>query len=378
MRTSEVRLHSAILADLLNPFGKHEQGDIFLKLFLEYFNYSHFDSSTAKVIPEHYIGPVTETKGGRIDILGTDAKGRHLIIENKIYAQDQNNQLIRYHNFDQFSKILYLTLDGKDPENYSISNENRNDSAQDTDQTFHDEEFARLTLVKDRDFQCISYKRDIIEWLELCKNKSIDFPLLHGILSQYIFLIKSLTNQSTNQKMSTDIAKQITSSTDSLKAYFEARNAYEIVRNEIFAEFVNAMKAISIKGKDEISFSAYNKDFNEFYFTSNRLTELNLQISFGFDNANHTEFGFGFKWIDSKKPNNSLSFNLREGIEKLPFSTDFDSSDSWPAYAFSSDEVYRTWDDNSYIKIKAGEMIEFIESTIRQLYGIVLEASKMI
>ena len=33
LSTSEVRTHSAFLAELLNPEGSHGQGDIFLRLF---------------------------------------------------------------------------------------------------------------------------------------------------------------------------------------------------------------------------------------------------------------------------------------------------------------------------------------------------------
>lgn len=45
------------------------------------------------------------------------AEGKQIIIENKIYAVDQDNQLIRYHNFRKGNtvKLYYLTLDGCEP-----------------------------------------------------------------------------------------------------------------------------------------------------------------------------------------------------------------------------------------------------------------------
>ena len=38
MERKEVKTHSKFLAELLNPKGSHLQGDMFLKLFIEYLN----------------------------------------------------------------------------------------------------------------------------------------------------------------------------------------------------------------------------------------------------------------------------------------------------------------------------------------------------
>src|SRR5690606_41341365 len=38
METAEVKTHSRFLAELLNPKGSHLQGDVFLKLFIDYLN----------------------------------------------------------------------------------------------------------------------------------------------------------------------------------------------------------------------------------------------------------------------------------------------------------------------------------------------------
>ena len=91
LQTSEVRLHSAIIAELLNPKGNHGLGDKFLKAFIDdiivkqlTFN---MDTSSTEVIVEYSIGPISEdsTEGGRIDILLKDNEKQTIIIENKIY-----------------------------------------------------------------------------------------------------------------------------------------------------------------------------------------------------------------------------------------------------------------------------------------------------
>lgn len=46
LESSEVRMHSAFLAELLNPKGSHGQKDTFLKLFIDRFCFkgNHFDT----------------------------------------------------------------------------------------------------------------------------------------------------------------------------------------------------------------------------------------------------------------------------------------------------------------------------------------------
>ena len=81
-------MHSAFIAELLNPRGTHGIGYRFLQAFLEivgipngYLDLAHCSQN----ITERSIGKTTETEGGRIDIIIED--GNHaVIIENKNYA----------------------------------------------------------------------------------------------------------------------------------------------------------------------------------------------------------------------------------------------------------------------------------------------------
>ena len=86
LRAEEVRLHSAMIAELLNPNGMHGLSNCFLQVFLERLGLpSDYIKEAKGTITERYIGPKTKTHGGRIDIIIED--GNHaIIIENKIYA----------------------------------------------------------------------------------------------------------------------------------------------------------------------------------------------------------------------------------------------------------------------------------------------------
>lgn len=173
LSTDEVRLHSSFIADLLNPKGKHGLGVKPLNSFLKILGLD-FDEETlgnCNVKREYVIGSISadQTSGGNIDILLTI--GDYLIIiENKIYAGDQPRQLVRYHNFAKsrpHHSLVYLTLGGDKP----------SDSSADE-------------LVYGKDYKCISYRKDITEWIEECLSMAVAKPLIRETLQQYLFIIK--------------------------------------------------------------------------------------------------------------------------------------------------------------------------------------------
>ena len=175
MCSDEMRLHSRLLATLLNPKASHGLGNEFLKLFLialglpeDYITYCK------EQIVERPIGEVIEATGGRIDIILED-RGHAVIIENKIYAGDQPNQLLRYHNYgvktfgENNFKLVYLTLYGSDPSPYSLGGEHF--------------EFIKL-----------SYAQDILKLLEDFVPTQPQKPV-HSTIEDYITIIKQLTDQ---------------------------------------------------------------------------------------------------------------------------------------------------------------------------------------
>lgn len=175
LRSEEVRLHSAMIAELLNPKGSHGLSDLFLQAFLEILELPDYVKEAKGKIKERNIGPKSETEGGQIDIIIED--GNHaVIIEDKIYASDQYNQLLRYNNYGKkkFKKgfeLVYLTLEGYKPDDKSLGGE----------------KFP---------YHLLSYKKDIVEWLNRCTKiaKSKRKPLVEAVIIQYKELIKQITN----------------------------------------------------------------------------------------------------------------------------------------------------------------------------------------
>jgi len=220
--TNEARTHSAFLAELLNPNGSHSKGKVFLVEFIEMLktkplgctdnnNENFFKSefnieNRIKVKVEHKIGNTSESEGGYIDILLTDNLQHKIVIENKIYATDQKSQLLRYHKFAPFAPLVYLTLDGRPPSKYSTNYDNGEDCKNDGDNE------VEKKVIR------ISYKTDILEWLQNCKKHTVDLPLLRETLSQYIHLIKYLTGQTMENKEKEELISGIINN----KHYLEA------------------------------------------------------------------------------------------------------------------------------------------------------------
>ena len=227
--------HSAFLAALLNPDGSHGMQDAFLKAFIDTIAHGgtkpELDTAHAKVYTEYNIGNITETTGGRIDILITDHSetgsgkdsGHAIIIENKIWAADQPNQLVRYHNFAPEAALLYLTLNGDEPSDQS-----------------------KGTLTN---YRCISYRSDIIGWLRQCAQLSFDKPRVRETINQYINLLQQLTNQNTMEQK--QLIQLLTN-----KENFEQATAVEQsmldVRKHIFQDIFRKQVEEQLKKEDAL------------------------------------------------------------------------------------------------------------------------------
>jgi hypothetical protein len=168
--------HSRIIAEFLNPNGSHSLKSKLLKCFIDRFCDDDalkqiFDCDNAHVRAERGVGDY-----GRVDILIDDRKHHAIIIENKIYAGDQQEQLKRYDEFAENEygegnyQILYLTLWGCDASEQSGGG------------------------VK---YKTVSYEKDIIAWLVECASIAEHLPPVRETINQYINHIKSLTHQDT-------------------------------------------------------------------------------------------------------------------------------------------------------------------------------------
>ena len=348
----EVKTHSPMLGELLNPKGRHGQGDIFLRLFrelvLDNFGVTDFDaeSKTAKLDLEYPIGPVTEDSGGRIDIVVQDGKGSAIFIENKIYAEDQPNQLKRYRKHDPKAHLFYLTLRGENPSGLSDAE------------------------LKDIKCKCISYGCHIRDWLNACRKEAVCLPPVRETISQYIHLIEKLTNQTTTITMNKELITELTKDEASLAAFFTLRDAENAVQNELIARLDTQLddlaKVFGLKRQGQLQRLSQKHD--GFYFTTPGLDKSNLQIGFAFDKAGYRDFFFGFRSQKTELESN-VSKNIHSAFKEQFKADKLDEPNlTWPASAWWS--VRQNWNPETFEAIRSGQFATELKAKLEKLAGI--------
>jgi hypothetical protein len=367
MESDEVKTHSRFLAELLNPKGSHGQKDVFLKKFIERFGIEKFDTSNAKVDVEFFIGQVTECKDDKMDILNRSTKctgggridilirsGENVImIENKIYAIEQPNQLTRYRNYHPSGKLFYLTLDGKESEDKNIDK---------------------------NDYECISYENDIINWLEECRKESVSIPNLREAITHYINLIKKLTGQNINTKMSEDILEKIVGNKERFEAYIDLTKScsYDnIVKKIIREDFITLIDSIAKKLSLDVDISHLDdKEWKRVYFFNDSIRELELQLCFEFRTSKrYIGFGYGFR-SDDENVNKNFKFKESYDLIKSNFDNNVQKETlyylTWQLF-----DNYSNWEDLETLKnIKFGSFKSDFEEKVKEMLAIIHSISE--
>lgn len=186
----EVRLHSRVIGSLLDVNGLHYQKELFLELFLEILDVNEFQFNfhESKIFLEYQ----------NIDLYLTDGK-KHIIIENKIYAEDQENQIKRYYEIIkscnkqlQYNDILvvYLSIDRSQPSSYSLENLIIKDNY-----LINNDEKVAI-------FKNINYKNEILNWLDKCLYEIQNITNLNESVQQYKNIVEKITNKYKGKVMS--------------------------------------------------------------------------------------------------------------------------------------------------------------------------------
>ncbi len=325
--TSDEMSHSKMIAYLLNQNANHGQSDLFLKRFIAnilelpiekqfHENVPHvqilkrFKTEKSIVTIEKVIGTIDmkNGSGGRIDILISNGED-YIIIENKIFAQDQESQLVRYKNFKPNieTPIFYLTLFGDQASEYSKRN---------NDQLLRERE----------DYLPISYSEFICKWIEDCISLVIDKPFIRETLMQYLNLIKELTNQSINKMMKNDLAQLLSKNYLDFKEILNVQNdVHQILLEEakIVLENMCQSKKIELTLFD----LKYGTSYTSFTIKNDLLEKLNIQFCVEFESG---QFYFGVVKLNDQISNDSEIKKIQNEFKK--FYPTFKTTSSWPVF----------------------------------------------
>jgi len=184
----EVRVHSRMIGAFLDINGKHYQDSLFLEKFLAEIKITNYDFKNSKLYLEYE----------NIDLYLTDGLN-HIIIENKIWAKDQDAQIKRYIDVIQKENdnvsienlyVVYLSIDRKQPSDYSLDTLNIKG------------DYIVNKSKKIARFVNINYKNEILNWLEECQYEVQNITNLNEAIKQYTDVVKMITNQYEGKIMS--------------------------------------------------------------------------------------------------------------------------------------------------------------------------------
>jgi len=226
--SDEVRLHSRFICSLLDPNSPHYQKELFLELFIKACGLEDFglNSQIAKVYKEYE----------NIDIYITDGT-KHIILENKIYAGDQEAQIKRYIKTIQQENgneaeiyVLFLSPQGREPTGYSL------DGLKIKDGRISNEKGDEIAK-----FKAISYDKEITAWLDLCLEETGNLTNLSAVISQYKNVIEKIYGKYKGVQMDTnEISKIILENYDIVE---EIKNKYfDIASSNKLNEFMLNVK----------------------------------------------------------------------------------------------------------------------------------------
>lgn len=289
----EAATHSKFLGNLLNPQGSHSQGTLFLELFLDELGITTLNINNAKVELEKSVG-----EQGRLDIYITDCENTSIVIENKIYAELQDRQLERYCEFLEIEKcknkyLIFLTLspyDRKSEENIITP-------------------IKKWTqIVK---FNHISYQCEMVSWLEKCREKAVQLPLIRESLTQYIQTIKILTNMNTTHNMIDELFKFAEKDSENYNSIKEISNAFQGLRKLILRKLFTLVKS---KFDDEFKIEEYCPETGCMCLAiyTDKLERKGLKYYITTERLDYGEQFVGFKDEKGKEWNMDLSRFIRE------------------------------------------------------------------
>lgn len=304
----EVQLHSRMIGALLDPNGKHYQNTLFLEKFLKIIGLNDFEMNLSNVT----IG--IEYKD--IDLYITDGT-KHIIIENKIWADDQPCQIMKYINIiieenknyfndpqendildESLLRVIYLS-----PRKKNVSSEHKINNGyieyKDGSEALRkcSERVNTKALVPDglknyrAKYKKIGYKIEILSWLKESRKEIKNITNLNESISQYIAVVERVNK---NYKGNVMTLENYMDDNEEMYQYLQELTK---VQNNIEPKFWNELFN---KLKSETSLSdTYKIEFNEKSSFKNKpeikmISKVNLDKFIYIRRDHNTFFGFSF------------------------------------------------------------------------------------
>jgi len=323
--------HSAIISEFLNPQGSHGLKSKLLKCFIENlgndFKVEVFDCEKAQVRTEQ------PTADGRIDIFIKDNKNNAIIIENKIYAGDQPEQLKRYNEYGKKHgkkyQILYLTLFGAPASEQSCEGIN---------------------------YLPISYKETIINWLEKCVAIAVHFPIVRETINQYINHLKLLTNQDMSTRSKEEIVEILSEKVSETLLILENKDAFF---QKVVDKFVRP-KIDSLAKKKNLLVKTCNGNEKDITIELKKEEWINYIMRFEFNNY-RCGYGIFNNKFNTEHPDQNIIFKLKQ----ISQYSNFETSKWW--YIYKETKGYKLNNTIWETDIVDGKFVDLCISSFEEL-----------
>ncbi|MCT7627690.1 PD-(D/E)XK nuclease family protein [Aliarcobacter butzleri] len=376
----EVRLHSRVIGSLLDINGLHYQKELFLEKFVEILKITefNFDIHESKLFLEYQ----------NIDLYLTDGI-KHIIIENKIYADDQKNQIKRYYEIIKGENkdleyndilIIYLSIDRLQPSNYSLGNLTIEDKY-----IFDNTEKIAI-------FKNINYKNEILNWLDNCLYEIQNITNLNESIQQYKNVVEKITNKYKEKVMS---IKEFLLENNNLKLAMGLENSIKEAKIEIQLLFWEELYKQLTNNGHQFNFVDYksneidiNNKIKEYYYKNNKyyglvrkLIDIDDKHSLIFYIEIDKDIVFGYSIAENGNRNYICKQNKFDDISRQIISYD---NIKWNGirpewwicwkypknkldfYRFDSDIIFDLIDEKKRIQIVAN-LVEEIILTINEI-----------
>ena len=243
----EAHVHSKVIYNLLSQDWGKKDKETFLTLFLKEIGIEdeNIYDKNWEVTREKAFD--LDTIKGRLDF-EIKSKDCIYIIEMKIDAGDQPEQLIRYQEFvkEQHKKykIFYLTLDGHNASKKSIGEEENLEENQKVEYTN------------------ISFKEEILNWLENCLKLVEGKENKLACINQYIVSINKILGEK-ETKIKDNILKSVKDIKTAITIYQKLNENLQKVLESFFEELNKKLKN---KLKDITPKPIYNESYIKNYY----------------------------------------------------------------------------------------------------------------
>lgn len=364
----EVNLHSKFISELLKD---KNHGRKFIELLLPIIGVENINYKRVNIFSEYSV-----KDNGRIDIILKffleDSK-KVVVIENKIYADDQYQQLKRYYDSmlmegykPEDIELVYLTLAGAEPSEDSIKG---------------------LSAAIKENIKIISYKDDIIAWIENCIKEVAQVPIIRETLVQYESLLKKITGKG-EKTMTEEMKNMILSNKDYLDMAYKLTDVLVKIKQDLQLKFwekleekLNNSLNLQLEKRLESPNHHYSKNLIDKFYTGSKNNKYYGLMYFIKDLENkgklylrievNENLYYGFRIIDNTGSN--LVNKKDDYLEKDLLNLRFSRTDAWLGWKhFYSSELqnqfinFKELDSNLVNVLKDDRKLERLTSEIKE------------